>query len=101
MNIIHQFHDRSVAHCGESAVCPPDSVPDRRQCRCCRRDVQSAVMPPSDFRAVESDSSTCFIEWSKPRRLQFFFVQKFTNKFTGAVKLTQKFNELFIFGMIS
>jgi len=45
MNIVYRFHDRSVAHCGESAVCPPDFVSDRRQRPCCRRDVHVLSLP--------------------------------------------------------
>lgn len=43
MTVVYQFHDRSVEHCGESVICPPNSVPNQQQCRSRCHDVQFAV----------------------------------------------------------
>ena len=89
VNDSHHLHK----HCTQTTtVCPPECVPDQRQRRCCRHDMQFAVC-----HFLISRNRIKFIDLLNYGNSSF--VLKFRNKFMVAVTFffTQTFNEMFIF----
>ena len=89
VNDSHHLHK----HCTQTTtICPPECVPDQRQRRCCRHDMQFAVC-----HFLISRNRIKFIDLLNYGNSSF--VLKFRNKFMVAVTFffTQTFNEMFIF----